>query len=426
MAENLPLVLALLALLAAAALLGAAEASLLRVRRTAVEVEAEAGARKVQRVLRLVDDLPRTLNTVLLTVLLVQIGAATVTAVLAERLFGNAGVTVASIVLTLVMFVYAEAIPKTFAVRHPLRVATATAPGVSVLAILLRPIVSALVWFADLQAPGEGIAGPGGVTEEELRRLAAEAARSGRIAQSDLALMERSFRVGDLSVEQILVPRIDVVGVPSEMAASEALGIAIESGHRRLPVYETDPDDMGGVVRLRDLAAHLSDGADDAVGTLARDVLVVPESKRVLELLGEMQASGCHFAVAVDEHGGTAGIVTIEDVVEELIGDVADEGEERQPEMLSLGDRRWRVDARLSVNELEDALEASLPVGEWNTVGGLVLAHLGHIPRAGETCDIGDLTVTVTSASRRRVREVELSPKGPAGADDPGAVTSNP
>lgn len=388
--------------------LGAAEAALLRVRRSAVEVLAEDGDAGARRLLRLIEDLPRVMNTVLLTVLLVQIGAATVTGLLAERWFGSLGITLASIVLTLVMFVYAEAIPKTYAVRHPLRVARWVTPVVAFLKTAFHPVVSLLIWFADLQAPGQGIAGTAGVTEEELRLLAAQAAKSGEIADTDLELMERAFRVGDQRVDEILVPRIDVVSVSSDTPARRALDLAIEAGHRRLPVHHGDPDDISGVVRLRDLARHIAEGKDEPVGQLAHDVLVVPESKRVLDLLREMQRSGRHFAVAVDEHGGTAGIVTIEDVVEELVGDVADEGEEQAQPIQAVGPDKWRVDARVPVAELATALGIDLPEGDWNTVGGLVLGLIGRIPRPGETAEVADYFLTVTAASRRRVLEVEI------------------
>jgi CBS domain containing-hemolysin-like protein len=407
-ADDLPLVFLLVVLLAMAVYLGAAEAALLRTRRTAVEVMADGGDGGARRVLRLLDDLPRVMNTVLLTVLLVQIGAATATGLLAERWFGSLGITIASVVLTLVMFVYAEAIPKTYAVRHPVPVARSVAPFVALLKTALHPVVSVLIWFADLQAPGQGIAGTAGVTEEELRRLAAQAATSGEIAQSDLELIERAFRVGDQRVDEILVPRTDVVSVSSDTPARRALDIAIESGHRRLPVHRGDPEDVFGVVRLRDLARHLAEGKNEPVGRLTLDVLEVPETKRVLELLQEMQTSGRHFAVVIDEHGGTAGIVTIEDVVQELVGDVADEGEQRRPAIEESGPGSWRVDARVTVAELESRLEIELPAGDWRTVGGLVLGLIGHIPRVGETAEVAGHRITVTAAGRRRVREITM------------------
>ncbi len=407
-AVNFPLLLLLVLFLGMAVYLGAAEASLLRVRRTAVEVLAEEGDRRARRLLQLIKDLPRVMNTVLLTVLMVQIGAAAVTGLLAEQSFGNLGVTIASVLLTLVMFVYAEAIPKTFAVRHPLRVAKAVTPLVSLLRSALHPVVSLLIWFADLQAPGQGIAGTAGVTEDELRRMAAEAAQSGEIAPSDLKLMERAFRVGDQHVDEILVPRIDVVSVSSDTPADQALDLALESGHRRLPVHQGDPEEMSGVVLLRDLAGHLAEGGNEPVGQLVRDVLIVPETKRVLEMLREMQQSGRHFAVVVDEHGGTAGIVTIEDVVEEFVGEVADEGEERQSTIEEISAGRWRIDARVPIVDIEEALGIELPDGDWHTAGGLVLALIGRIPQVGETLEVAEQKLTVTAAGRRRIHEIEL------------------
>lgn len=407
-AVNFPLLLLLVLFLGMAVYLGAAEASLLRVRRTAVEVLAEEGDRRARRLLQLIKDLPRVMNTVLLTVLMVQIGAAAVTGLLAEQSFGNLGVTIASVLLTLVMFVYAEAIPKTFAVRHPLRVAKAVTPLVSLLRSALHPVVSLLIWFADLQAPGQGIAGTAGVTEDELRRMAAEAAQSGEIAPSDLKLMERAFRIGDQHVDEILVPRIDVVSVSSDTPADQALDLALESGHRRLPVHQGDPDEMSGVVLLRDLARHLAEGGNEPVGQLVRGVLIVPETKRVLEMLREMQQSGRHFAVVVDEHGGTAGIVTIEDVVEEFVGEVADEGEERQSTIEEISAGRWRIDARVPIVDIEEALGIELPDGDWHTAGGLVLALIGRIPQVGETLEVAEQKLTVTAAGRRRIHEIEL------------------
>lgn len=412
MAEDFPLVLLFVVLLGTAVYLGAAEAALLRVRRVAVEVLADEGDVRATRLLRLIEDLPRVMNTVLLTVLLVQIGAATVVGLLAERWFGSVGATVGSVLLTLVMFVYAEAIPKTYAVRHPLPVAKSVTPFVGLLRGGLRPIVSILIWFADLQAPGQGIAGTAGITEEELRRLAAQAAQSGEIADTDLELMERAFRVGDQRVDEILVPRTDVVSVSIDTPVHEALDIAIAAGHRRLPVHSGNPDDLSGVVRLRDLARHVVESPDAPVGELAREVLVVPESKRVLELLREMQRSGRHFAIAVDEHGGTAGIVTIEDVVEVLVGEVADEGEESLVAIDEISPGRWRIDARTPVSELEAALAIELPSGDWKTVAGLVLGLMGHIPRAGEITEVAGYRLTITAATRHRVREVELERLG--------------
>ncbi len=411
---DLALIFILLVLLAAAIVLGAAEASLLRVQRVRVEVQAAAGDRRSVKLLGLLDDLPRVLNTVLLAVLLVQIGAATVTGVLSGRHFGNLGVTLASIALTVILFVYAEAIPKTYAIRHPYPVARATARLVAGLAWILRPIVSVLVAFADLQAPGTGIATSSVVTEEELRRLALDAAAEGSIDETDRTLMESAFDLGDRTVDEILTPRTEIVAVPTESTIREALEIAVHSGHRRLPVYEGDLDDIRGIVRLQDLAAAVTESPDAPVLTVATVELIAPETKRVIDLLSEMQRSGVHLAVAVDEHGGTAGIVTIEDVVAELVGRVSDEGEFLRPAIRAMSAGRWRLDASADVEDLEAATGVELPAGDWHTVGGLVAGIAGRIPERGETFQVEGLSLTVVNAEPHRIVTLEAATKGQA------------
>ena len=408
-ATDLALLLLLAGLLIAAFVLGASEAALLRVQRVRVEVAAAEGDRRSSQLLHLLDDLPQVLNTVLLVVLLVQIGAATVVGMLSGRHVGNLGVTIASVALTVVLFVYAEAIPKTYAVRHPYRVARATQPILSALTWVLRPVVSVLVWFADLQAPGSGIAATTTITEEELRRLASHAAVEGSIEESDRELMERAFEMGDRTVEEILTPRTEMVAVDAETTVAEALDVAVHSGHRRLPVYQGDLDHIRGVVRLRDLAAAITNAPDAAVTTVATRELVVPETKRVIELLSEMQSAGVYLALAIDEHGGTAGIVTVEDVVAELVGRVSDEGEVLNPLIRPMGRGRWHVDAATDVDDLEAETGVALPEGDWLTVGGLVIGVAGRIPDVGEVFTFDGLTLTVRDAAPQRVEAVEAA-----------------
>lgn len=408
--RDLPLILALIFLLGAAMVLAAAEAALIRVPRVRVEIEADKGDRRSKLLLSLLDDLPRVMNTVLLVVLLVQIAAATVTGILAERLFGSVGVTIASVVLTIVLFVYAEAIPKTYAVHHPLRVGRSVAPLVRFLSWLLRPVVTVLVKFADLQAPGSGIAGRTSLSEEELLRLAAESASAGRIDSSDIELMEHAFELGDLRVDSIQVPRTEIVAVAADTPVSVALNTSIRTGHRRLPVYVGSVDRIVGMVRMRDLAEFLAAEGDPPVGDIAGPVHVVPESKQVIDLLREMQRAGVYLAVAVDEHGGTAGIVTIEDVVAELVGNVSDEPQ--TPAIRQTGPDRWEVDGSTDVAEVERALGVDLPNGDWHTVGGMVMGVTGRIPEQGESIDVEAAHIRVLAASERKVELVEVTTPG--------------
>jgi len=408
--DSLPLLALLGGIMVIAVVLAAAEASLLRVTRVRAVVLADEGDRRAARVVGLLDDLPAVVNTVLLVVLLAQIGAATVAGVVAERHFGNAGVTVASIALTLVMFVYAEAIPKTVAVRNPILVARWVAAPVAGLTWVLRPVIRLLVAFADLQAPGKGIAAPSGVTEPELRRLAAEAVEAGHIAETDFELIERAFTAGDEPVAAVMVPRPDVVSLQADTTPRAALDVALTHGHRRLPVVRGDLDDVVGVVRLRDLAKAVANGQDRSLHDMATPVMAVPETRRVIDLLRDMQQAGRNLAIVVDEHGGTAGIVTIEDAVEELVGSIAepDRGARVRPRLRSVGEGRWLVDGGLDVDDLADEIGVELPQGDWHTVAGLVLALAGRIPRVGDEVAVAGHTFRVVAATRRRIVRIAV------------------
>jgi CBS domain containing-hemolysin-like protein len=387
-----------------AVVLAAAETALVRVSRVRIAARAEDGSKRAGRTLRLLDDLPHVLNTTLLVVLLVQIGAATVTGILAERWFGSVGVTVASIVLTIFLFVYSEAIPKTYAYRNAAKVIMALAYPVGLLTSALRPLVSVLVKFADLHAPGEGIATTPTVTERELRSLAAAAATEGQITDADLRLIEGAFRLGDRVAEEVMVPRVDMVGIPASASAAEALELALAHGHRRLPAFDGGIDNIIGVVRQRDLVAN----PDRQVSELAYPPLVVAEFKRVIELLREMQIAAIHVAVVIDEHGGTSGMVTIEDIVEELFGAVSEEGHVATPLVWPLGSNRWRVDGRMLTEDLATHLGISLPEGDWTTVAGMVMGLSGSLPRPGTEIQTDDCAVRVVEMRRRRIRLVEI------------------
>ncbi|MGI9602713.1 MAG: hemolysin family protein [Acidimicrobiales bacterium] len=407
LARDLPLLLVLAALVGFAIVLAAAEASLLRVSRVQVEVRADAGSRRARRLAGLLGDLTRVLNSVLLAVLLVQIGAATVTGILTSRWFDTIGVTIGSFVLTLILFVYAEAIPKTYAVRHPLTVALSLGRLVHAITVVLWPVVTALVWFADLQAPGRD-ATSSGLDDAELLRLAEESEAAGIIEASDRRLMEAGFRLGDMRVDEIMVPRTDVVAVAHDTGVSEALDRAITSGHRRLPVHDGGLDGIIGVVRLRELARVSRLTQTTTLTELMRPVLTVPESKRVIHLLREMQQHRLHLAVVIDEYGGTAGIVTIEDVVEDVLGPVADEDASGETLIAPLGEGQWRIAGSCPVDALEHALGVDLPAGDWHTAAGLVIGMSGRILGKGEDLVVGDVRFIVTEATQTRIERLEL------------------
>lgn len=400
------LVIALVGLVVAAAVLGATEAALLRVPRVRVEVDAESGGKRARTLLRVLEDLPRALNTVLLVVLGVQISAAAIAGLLAERLFGSLGVTVASIILTIILFIYTEALPKTYAVTHAVRVGYATAPLLAMLTFVFKPVVAVLMWIANIQAPGTAVASSGAPTERELLQLASAAADTGTIEETDRRLIDRVFDLGDRYVDEIYVPRPDIVAVPATATVRETLDTAISSGHRRIPIYAGDLDEIVGVVAIRDLAAAVMEQPDRSAIDLASPPLIVPESKAVVEMLGEMQRARVHFVVVVDEFGGTAGIATIEDVVTRLVGRISDEDEVPVEGFRNISGHVWTIPGSAHVADVERALDVQLPPGDWNTVAGLMIGFLDRVPLVGDSVALDGLVLDVLAVDGHRITSI--------------------
>jgi putative hemolysin len=401
---DLPLLLLLMASLLVAVFLALAEASLLRVKEFRVRSLAEEGSRRGLRLAGLLERLPKVLNLILLLALLTQIGAATITGVLAQRWFGNLGVTLASALLTIVLFIYGEAIPKTYAVRHPERTAMFVSGPIAFLDRALRPLVSLLVWIADLQAPGKGITTSPTVTEDELRVLAYRAAHEGEITEEDRDLIDRAFRFGDRRADDIMVPRPDMVAIPSTATIDSALETALAHGHRRLPVYTGSLETITGVVALRDLIAVRDRGAE-TVESLTTPALITPESKRIASLLADMQSQQNHLAIVVDEYGVTVGLVTVEDVAEELLGTMS--LDDAAPEFEQMGPDTWSVAGSMPVEDLA-SLGMEVPEGDWNTVAGLMMGTTGRLMKVGEEVVIGDFRLTAERVGRRRIVRVSV------------------
>ena len=403
--NDLTLLVALLLLIVAASFLAVAEASLLRLTSARAASLAESGDRSATRLARLLERLPEVLNLILLLALLTQISAATLTGILAQRVFGSLGVTLASIALTVILFVYGEAIPKTYAIRHAERSALFVAGPISMLERLFRPMVRVLVWIADVQMPGKGITTSPTVTEDELRLLAAEAAFEGEITDHDRQLIERGFLFGDRHVDDIMVPRPDIVAADIDSGLDHVLELALRTGHRRIPLYEGSLENVVGVVRLRDVVAARRGEAD--LRTLSTAPLVVPETKRISGLLADMQEQRNHLAIVVDEYGTTVGLVTIEDVVSQLLGSIADDIEDAP--IVEVEPGQWRVDGAALTEDLELVLGADLPDGEWNTVAGMMLGIEGRLLGPGESVQIEGFRFEVEAVEGRRIAQISVS-----------------
>jgi CBS domain containing-hemolysin-like protein len=317
------LVIAIVALVAVLFVLAMVEASLLHVRRSAVAAQASDTDRQAHRLLGLLAELPTVMNSVLLAVLLTQVTATALAGVLAQRWIGGTGITIATLAVTIVLFVYGEAIPKTIAIADPVRHARRFSGLTRGLTWVLRPVVSVLLQVAKWQSPTiQSDNTFGAVSERELLHLTGEAAEAGEIDRSDAELIQKSFTLGDLLVSDIMIPTDDIISVSASTPVDAALHTAIGAGHRRLIVHDGSPDRAIGFVRLRDLA-HATTISDDATaGTYVRNAPTVNRGALVIDVFREMQRTRRPLAVITNADDTLVGIVTVEDIVEELLGHI--------------------------------------------------------------------------------------------------------
>ncbi|MGD9762573.1 MAG: hemolysin family protein [Candidatus Binatia bacterium] len=411
-------ILAILVLLAFGATLALAEASMSRMTPVRAMALREQGLRNAALLERIQADPTRYLNAIYLCVMFAQNGSAILVAILAERYFDEVGLTITSIVFTLAYFVIVEAMSKTFAVLHSDRVALLLAPFVYVLGKIFWLPTRALIGLANVLLPGKGLKGGPFVTEHEIRSLAEVGHQEGVIEEHAKEIIHSVFQFGDRVVRDIMVPRPDIVAIEVTSSLSEAAAVVVERGVTRLPVYHDDLDHVEGQVHAKDILRALHEGnCATGLTELLRPVRFMPESKRLIDLLREMQAERFHMALVSDEYGSVAGLVTLEDLLEELVGQITDEYDREAPEVIPLGDGRYRVNAALSIVELNEMLEADLPRHQWNTVGGLVFGVAGRIPAEGESVRMDGFTFTVERVQGRRILSVVVSSERMAAAE---------
>lgn len=378
----------------------------------AVDEQGE-GERGPGRITALVSRRNEILPPLLLLSLVCHVAVAVLISVLAYEQWGATGAWIAFALVTVVIFVLAEAIPKTYALQHTARAATRVAPLVSWLVLFppLRWLARGLVGLANVILPGKGRPMGPSVTEEELLALAGAAAEDEVIEAEEGALIRSIIEFGDTVTREVMVPRTDMITVEGSFRVVDAIEVAILNGFSRMPATgEGGADDIIGVVYAKDLMRADRDGRGERpVAELARPAHFVPEAKRVPELLREMQAERFHLAIVVDEYGATAGIATLEDLIEELVGEIRDEYDVEEPMVEPLLGGAMRVNAKMDVDDLGELLEVELPDGEWDSVGGLVVATLGRVPKPGEQVEVGGLVLQAERVTGRRIGSLRVS-----------------
>ena len=376
----------------------------------------EEKRRGAASLLKLVGHADRNIPVILFSLQICTLVAATIIGVVANEVVGPLGVVVATTFEIVVIFIFAELAPKIWAVQHTERAALMVAPFLAAVVQFapLRWVTQLLITIANLVLPGKGLKEGPYVTEEELLAMADTAADEAVIEREERKLIHSIIDFGDTVAREVMVPRPDMVTVSAAATISEAADVAASAGVSRVPVYGQGIDDIVGVVYVKDIMkAEREERGNQPVTSSMRQAQFVPETKRIAEVMREMQAGKQHMAIVVDEYGGTAGLITLEDVLEELVGEISDEYDVDHSRVELLDDGQVQVDASLSIDEVNELTGIDLPEGDWDTVGGFLYHLLGHVPNEGESAVFDGHRIVAEKVNGRRIARVLI------GATDP-------
>ena len=395
-------ILALIVLVAMSAFFSASETAYTSLNRVRLKNMAQGGSRRAAKALALAEDYDRLLSGILVGNNIVNILSASLATVLFVRLIGGAGVSVSTAVMTVVVLMFGEIAPKSIAKEHPEKIALAFYPALNAILHLLAPIIFLTTCWQKLIYRVVKPEADRGITEEELITIVEEAENEGEIDEHESELIRSAIEFNDLTAEDILTPRVELVAVDVEDSLEEIAHTFEESGRSRIPVYEDSIDTIVGILHEKDFY-RLRDSK--SIREMMTAPLCVVPSTQLGVLLKLLQRTKNHMAVVVDEYGGVSGIVTMEDILEELVGEIWDEHDEVVEDIVQLPDGSLRVSGGASLDDLRQ----HVPIAEdfdSVTVNGWVLEVLGHFPQPGDTFDYNGLKVTVESAARRKVDQV--------------------
>ncbi len=400
---SIALVLAMLA-----GLMAAAEAALSSLTRARAEWLVEEGRSGAQRVRRIADDPPRYLNTALFIRTVCEILVIILVALVVFGIFDETWkrVLITAGPMIVVSYVMWGVAPRTLGQQHHDRVACGVAGPLVLLTTVLGPLPRLLILIGNALTPGKGFEEGPFATEAELRELVDLAERSELIESGERQMIHSVFDLGDTIVREVMVPRTDMVYIEHYKTLRQAVSLALRSGFSRIPVIKDGLDDVIGVLYLKDVIKRVYDSPDsqttERVESMMRKPVWCPDSKPVDQLLKEMQAKRVHLVVVIDEFGGTAGMVTIEDILEEIVGEITDEYDEENTDVSRLADGRYRVSSRLSIDDLGDLFGLELDDDDVETVGGLMAKLLNKVPIAGSVVSYGGLDLVAERAIGRR------------------------
>lgn len=409
-----------LAFVAAAALLTAAEAAFNFFPRHDAESAASQAPTALSRILAAP---VAHMNALRFWRVWFEMAAAVAVAVLFLNLIGNVWLAglLATVVMAGVGFVLVGVSPRQLGRLHATQVVRSTGGLVRFLCWILGPVPGWLVALGSAVAPGAPRGDGAFVSEEEFREFVDRASESEMLEENEAELIQSVFDLGDTLVRSVMVPRTDIVSIEEGTSLDDAMTVFLRSGYSRIPVIGESTDQIRGILYLKDVVAtqhRLSEHENaPAVESIARGVRYVPESKPVSDLLKELQGESTHVAIVIDEYGGTAGLVTLEDLIEEIVGEIVDEYDSETPEVQNLGGGEFRVSARLGVDDLGELFDIDLEDDEVDTVGGLLAKHLGRVPIVGSEVEVSGIRLHAERLEGRRNRVSHIIASAAAPAD---------
>jgi len=404
------------------AFFSSSEVALISITRAKARTLANEGKPGSEAVAALKESPEHLLITILIGNNIVNVAAAALATSIAIKAFGDIGVGIATFFVVIVLLVFGEIGPKIYAARASDSFALSVAPVI----LFLSRIFSPFIWIVERVSPTFGIGkevGEPSVTEEEIKEWIDVGKEDGTIEQGEQEMLYSVLEFADTTAREIMTPRVDVTLMEDTVTFEEAIRIFNETGFSRIPIYHDQIDNITGILNVKDVfSAMVSHRKDSTVKEVMYDPMFVPETKKIDDLLKELQVHRVQMAIVIDEYSSFVGIATVEDILEEIVGDIMDEYDKEEPEIQNISDGVFVVDAQMWVEDINERMEIDLPVDEsYETIGGLIIDRLGHIPlHPGEKVEIneGKIILAVMQMHGRRIVKVKVVIHQKAGNDN--------
>lgn len=386
------------------------ETAFMSANRVRIRELANEGDSKAERVDDLLEDQTKLLTTILIGNNLVNIAASAIATSIAINIFGSKGVGIATGFVTLVILIFGEITPKSLGNNQPIKYAKLASIILLWLEKILYPIILLFTLLIKKLIGENKMISSAFISEEEVRRFVNVSEEEGAIKESEKEMIQSVFEFDDIIVKEIMVPRIDMVCVNKDASIEELVDLAVEKGHSRIPVYEESIDDIIGLIYVKDLLQLLQKGKENlTLEDLIKPIYFIPESKQINKLLKEMQNRREHMAVILDEYGGTSGLITIEDLLEEIVGDIQDEFDLEDKQINLINNKEILVDARVDLDDLNEILPKPLLDEEsYETISGFVLHELGYLPEESEKIELDGITIEIEKIDEHRIQKLRI------------------